>query len=94
MIDCVVIMPTGEIVGGKYDGYMRIESASGETTDLYKNPEQTPALYHLECWKAAGEPSEYEEGSKWAVDQGWFFDERDHASAPPGKPGFFEYKGD
>jgi hypothetical protein len=93
MVECVAIMPNGALLRGAYSGYADFGGVNVWDAGL-KN-EQTPLVYHRACWESAGMPQEHDgKGSEWAADQGWFFDDPDHSSPPPGEPGHFVYQGD
>lgn len=96
MVDCVAIMPSGKILEGAYSGYADFGGVNvwDEGLDLH-DFEAAPLVYHRACWEKAGKPTEFPgKGSEYSADQGWFFDEGDHDSPPPGEPGHFVFEGD
>ena len=66
MNEAVVILSSGEIIMGEYDGYGRV----GTQDITWDDPE----MWHKECWKNAGKP-EYTGASERAQDQGYFYDD-------------------
>lgn len=81
----VAITPDGTIHKGDYDGYGRLYPED-EDYDAEREPvvngENT--VWHMACWRAAGEPKEFRGASSPAEDQGWFFDEGAHDMPEPG----------
>lgn len=81
MIQVVVIIPSStpdyppSIVIGEYDGYGRVNDM-----DVVGSFEET--LYHLACWRKAGQPMEYRGPSKFAPDQGYFFNDEHNMKEP------------
>jgi hypothetical protein len=76
MMHVVVITPTGDIISGEYDGYGRVAGA-----DYAVGSDNT--VWHKACWTVAGKPMEYRGESKYADDQGYFFDDGDHNMDEP-----------
>ena len=60
----VAIDPDGRIQTGEYDGY-------GSIADRLDDPTE---IWHLKCWKEAGKPEHFEQASKYAEDQGFFYE--------------------
>jgi len=73
----IVIMPNGDVHSGEYDGYGRMGGydSHGEMDN--------GSVYHVHCYQALERPLRYVGPSQPAEDQGWFFDEGDHAMASP-----------
>lgn len=73
----VAVLPSsaerGQVTRGVYNGYGSIVSRRSET-NIWRLPGLTkwPAVYHEDCWKAAGEPIVYEKPSADDPDQGFF----------------------
>lgn len=76
----IVIMPNDDVHSGEYDGYGRMGGFdSGDSGfDLSDG-----SVYHKDCHKALGKPMDFVGKSQHADDQGWFFDDGDHATASP-----------
>jgi hypothetical protein len=72
----VAILEDGSILKGEYDGYGRLNDH--EIAD-YGEPE----VYHEACWHLEGEPTEYDQPSESASDQGYFFDDNVHNFPEP-----------
>ena len=92
MNDVVVIENNGTMHTGSYDGYGRVSSALASPdmniafdpiTDEYLEGKDTPACYHEACWKLNGKPTTHNGGSESSADQGYFFDDIDHAMEQP-----------
>lgn len=81
MMRCVVVTEDGAILKGSYDGYGRLVTPSDEL-DFVTNYD-TFTAWHEACWLAAGSPSHYQGPSKYADDQGYFFDEGAHDMPEP-----------
>lgn len=76
MTQAVSISESGNLHTGEYDGYGRIDGAedavgSGGT------------VFHRACWELAGKPTEHQGPSPDSDDQGYFFDDEDHAMLDP-----------
>lgn len=54
---------------GEYDGYGRVNGLSMH--------EESPCVWHYNCWLAAGKPA-YTSESRHSSDQGWFFEDKDY----------------
>ena len=76
MCEAVALLPTGEILVGEYNGYGEV--AGGE---IHNSGE--PEVYHRHCWELVGKPLEYTWASKYAQDQGYFFDDKDYPTKKP-----------
>jgi len=78
MKDAVVLGPGGDRVLGEYDGYGNV--GGQDRTDL----SDSQVWLHLACWEVAGKPEfdHYDEGSRSARDQGFFFG-REHDLIDP-----------
>lgn len=76
----IVIFSNENIFSGEYDGYGRMGGFdSGDSGfDLSDG-----SVYHKDCHKALGKPMDFVGKSQHADDQGWFFDDGDHAMASP-----------
>ena len=76
----IVIMPNDDVHSGEYDGYGRMGGFdSGDSnSDLSDG-----SVYHKDCHKALGKPMDFVGKSHHADDQGWFFDDGDHAMLSP-----------
>lgn len=75
MREAVVLCPDGDVAEGTYDGYGHL--AGFEISDAM---EDGAVLVHLACWEVAGRPifEFYKDtglASKYAADQGFFFDD-------------------
>jgi len=71
----VVITNDGSVVKGDYDGYGRVngfEYAIGANN----------TVWHQACWRVAGSPTDYRGESKYAEDQGFFFDDEHDMEEP------------
>lgn len=72
----VAIDARGNVVTGEYDGYGALdgheEAVGGEAT-----------VWHRDCWDKAGQPTAYQGVSEGSADQGWFFDDGEHAMQSP-----------
>lgn len=73
MTEGVAIAPNGDIQTGSYDGY-------GHLQDIV---DEEATVWHLACWTVAGKPLDYRGPSQPSADQGWFFDDADHAMPEP-----------
>jgi len=67
----VALTPDGSVNVGEYDGY-------GNLCSYDYNDDGEAEMYHHDCWKLAGKPSEFTEISEDARDQGCFFDDNTH----------------
>lgn len=74
----VAITPDESILRGSYDGYGRLNGR-----EIDPNGDHEVALWHESCWILAGKPTEYQEPSKSAKDQGYFFDDEDYPNPDP-----------
>lgn len=78
---CVCLLPNGGRVIGMYDGYGRIDLPDGGRFEIpwegTFNGQECFELWHLRCWKAAGEPG-FESQSPDAKGQGHFWNDGDH----------------
>ena len=75
MTHVVVITPDGDIHTGEYDGYGSVggaEYAIGENN----------TVYHYACWVKLGKPMDYKGASRYAKDQGFFFDDEHNVPNP------------
>lgn len=68
MNHAVALFGDGSIIIGKYDGYGRIEMASGGEVQL---PGGGFAIHHFQCWEKRGRPVFFMP-SNTAKDQGYF----------------------
>jgi hypothetical protein len=75
MTHVVVIDANGSILRGEYDGYGRVDGREVDWTG-------EPQCYHKKCWELAGRPVDYNEPSKSAYDQGFFFDDEHDVPEP------------
>lgn len=75
MNDGVAISPQGSVTCGSYDGYGELDGTFAVGDDA--------TVWHRACWSAAGEPADYRGASRHSADQGWFFDDSDHAMSIP-----------
>lgn len=76
----IVIMSNGDIHSGEYDGYGRIGGFdSGDSGYQLSDG----SVYHRHCHEILGKPMRFVGKSQHADDQGWFFDDGDHAMASP-----------
>lgn len=95
MQNVVIIHPRlGVVAAGHYDGYGRtpkvddVEAARKGGDPMYvlgwdkKTQRGTDACWHRSCWEVAGRPG-FDRPSSRAADQGYFFDDGDHALADP-----------
>lgn len=78
MTKIVAVIPVGpgvRVVKGRYNGYGKALSGQCEV-ELWGVGRGTkwPAVYHEDCWKAAGEPVKPEIASSDAGDQGFFIE--------------------
>jgi hypothetical protein len=74
MSEVVVLLQSGSMLMGDYDGYGRV---CGVTIN------DEPEAYHRACWEAQGKPTEFASPSEGSDDQGWFFDDGAHSVAQP-----------
>lgn len=74
MTEAIALFPNGDRVSGEYDGYGRLGFADGL---------DGAACWHRACWEQAGKP-DFDEASRSAADQGYFFDDGDHDVLEPG----------
>jgi len=72
MREAVLLLPSGSIIIGHYDGYGRITDEAGCETEI--DFCGRPELWHRKCWEQAGKPS-YTGESDHANDQGFFYEE-------------------
>ena len=89
MIECVVLMRDGTFISGYYDGYGRIEDRFSVVHDLMEI--QPPRfddedfdlvkefkMYHKRCWHKVGSPDfKHAKWSRYAEDQGFFYNEKE-----------------
>jgi hypothetical protein len=74
---------TQEVRKGNYDGYGTLEEKVGDNTNTYQLEFDGPCVWHQACWKAAGNPTDYEP-SDIDEDQGYFFNHaQDHQMEEP-----------
>lgn len=72
----VAIDSRGNVVTGAYDGYGNL--------DCYEQVVGEDAtVWHRDCWDKAGQPTTYQGVSASSADQGWFFDDHEHAMPSP-----------
>ena len=90
MRECVTIQPNGKVIIGFYDGYGTLNDGEGEHEYAIGNydPEagemyDGATVYHRACWEVAGRPTAYAGPSRDSEDQGFFFDDADHAMPDP-----------
>jgi hypothetical protein len=94
MNEMTMVLKTGEVVQGEYDGYGGLGNRSDKYADDYENedlnqymgPEQlvlhyeeNATIYHTRCYEDEGEPG-FTGPSKSASDQGFFLEEEEYAS--------------
>ncbi len=89
-----MVMDTGEVIQGEYDGYGNIynrtdEHAYGDNWDIDENAESIcldnehrATFYHTACYEAQGKPG-FQGQNDSANDQGFFLDEKDYADCVP-----------
>ena len=92
MNEMTMVLKTGEVVQGEYDGYGGLGNRSDKYADDYENedlnqymgPEQlvlhyeeNATIYHSRCYEKNGEPG-FTGTSKSANDQGFFLAEEDY----------------
>jgi hypothetical protein len=94
MNDAVVIDHDGTITSGPYDGYGRVgdteydDDAMKQVVGVRWGADGQPSgdgptVWHAACWNVAGCPAQWQGESPSSDDQGWFFDDADHAMARP-----------
>jgi len=76
MSNGVAILEDGSVLRGEYDGY-------GRLNDHEINDFGSPECYHEACWNLEGKPTEYNQPSEDARDQGYFFDDNVHNFPEP-----------
>jgi len=99
MNQATAVLPTGgKVVTGSYDGYGRIDNVGEGTVDINTTeysaagaPSNDPDVYHLACWRIVGRPIIYKGGSASALDQGFFYDDRDYMKPEPTDKDDVEY---
>ena len=69
MTEAVILREGENPIYGEYDGYGRIGAFE---VNSFGGDE--PEMWHKKCWDNAGNP-EYSGGSKYADDQGFFYDD-------------------
>jgi len=76
----IVIFKNDDIHSGEYDGYGRMGGFdSGDSNSELSDG----SVYHKDCHKALGKPTDFVGKSHHADDQGWFFDNGDHDMLSP-----------
>lgn len=72
--ECVVIEHVNyasKVFIGEYDGYGRV----GDDLWDWSAAEKEPIMYHKKCWEKAGKPLGDLTPSRYAPDQGFFYEE-------------------
>lgn len=79
----VVVHHDRHVYRGEYDGYGEVVGALGglDLVDL----DGEACLRHQACWEVQGKPG-YSKPSRSSADQGFFFEDPDHAMARPQTP--------
>ena len=89
-----MVMDTGEVIQGEYDGYGNIynrtdEHRWGDNWDIDENAESIcldnehqATFYHTACYEESGKPG-FQGQNDSANDQGFFLDEKDYADCVP-----------
>ncbi len=90
----VAVYSDGRIVTGLYNGYgtlqTRAQQQESDKAPIRQNghhmwrEEEVPSVYHEECWRNAGCPTQYEPSSR-AECQGYFFDSFEISKAKPAR---------
>ena len=92
MSNTVAVLKSGKLAKGFYDGYGRLvptrrdalDFDTSNATDI--NPatrDDSPTVYHRQCWDLLGQPTDYAGASQSSDDQGHFFEPRAHYHYPP-----------
>lgn len=68
------------LASGEYDGYGRVTSALGHVTQLAEMENVT--VWHRDCWQSLVGPTELQEPSEPAEDQGYFVDNDEEWTGP------------
>jgi len=89
-----MVMDTGEVIQGEYDGYGNIynrtdEHAYGDNWDIDENAESIcldnehqATFYHTACYEENNQPG-FQGQNDSARDQGFFLDEKDYVDCVP-----------
>ncbi|WP_199178305.1 hypothetical protein [Mycobacterium hubeiense] len=78
----VAVTESGSVLKGRYDGYGALISPRGERFEDAVGMTDT-SVWHEACWTANGAPTDYRGPSRPSADQGFFFDDGDHALPEP-----------